>query len=85
MKTCRFKKFLEVVFGRPCLPLEVAIGSHYELLTGVVGSLIAGHYGNTTVSTLLPLFAALSAFPGSFHGGLGGHGLTTIGGSSHVT
>jgi hypothetical protein len=34
---------------------------------------------------LLPLFATLSAFPGSFHGGLVGHGPTTIGGCSHVT
>jgi hypothetical protein len=89
MKTGRFKKFLEVVFGQPSLTLEVAFGNRYELLTGVVGSLIAvpfaDHYGNTMMSALLPLFATLSAFLGSFRGGLGGHSPTTIGGSSHVT
>jgi hypothetical protein len=78
-----------VIFGRLSLSLEVAFGSRYKLITRVVGSLIAvavvGHYGNTTGSALLPLFAALSAFPSAFDDGLGGHELTTIGGRSYVT
>jgi hypothetical protein len=76
MRTGRFKKFLEVIFGRPGLSLETAFGSYYELLTGVTGFLIAitviGHYGNATGSALLSLLATLSAFPGAFDGGLGG-------------
>jgi hypothetical protein len=89
MQIGRFQKFLEVVFGRPGLSLEVTFGSRYELVTRVVDSLIvvaiAGHHGNTTVSTLLPLLAILSAFLGALHGGLGGRGPATIGSRSRVT
>jgi hypothetical protein len=89
MQIGRFKKFLKVVFGRSSLPLEVMFDGRYELLTGVVGSLIAvvviGHYGNAMGSALLPLFATLSTFPGAFDGGLGGHGSTTVGDLSRVT
>jgi hypothetical protein len=89
MRTGRSKKFLKVVFGQPSLPLVVTFGSCYELLTRVVSSLvivaIAGHHGNATGSALLPLLTTLSAFPGTFDGGLGGCGLATIGGRSRVT
>jgi hypothetical protein len=89
MQIGRFKKFLKVVFGRSSLPLEVVFDGRYELLAGVVGSLIAvvviGHYGNAMGSALLPLFATLSTFPGAFDGGLGGRGSTTVGDLSRVT
>jgi hypothetical protein len=59
----RFKKFLEVVFGQPSLPLEVAFDSRYEPLTRDAGFLtavvIAGHHGDATGSMLLPLLAIL--------------------------
>jgi hypothetical protein len=80
-----FKEFLKVVFGHLSLSLEVTFGIGYELLTGVVSSLIvvavAGHYGNVTGSALLPLFVALNAFDGGFRG----CGLTTIGGRCCIT
>jgi hypothetical protein len=84
-----FKKFLEMVFRRLSLPLEVTFSSRYELLAGVVGFLIviavAGLYGNVAGSVLLPLLAALSAFPGTFDSGLGGHGPAMFGGRSRIT
>jgi hypothetical protein len=89
MQTGCLKKLLKVVFGRPSLPLEVSFDSRYELLIGVVSFLIvvavASHYGNVMGSTLLPLLAALSAFPGTFDGGLGGCGPATIGGCSRIS
>jgi hypothetical protein len=86
MWTGRFKKFLKVIFGRTSLLLEMAFGGRYELLTGVVGSLIAvaiavaGHCGYTMGLALLPLFTALSAFDG----GLGGCGPTAVGDCSRI-
>jgi hypothetical protein len=60
MQIGRFKKFLKVVFGRLSLLLEVMFDSRYELLTRVVGSLIAiaiaGHYGNATGQRFCPFF-----------------------------
>jgi hypothetical protein len=79
MRTCHLKKFHEVIFGRPCLLLEVVYGSCHVLLTGVTGFhiavAIACHYCNVMGSALLSLLAALSAFPGTFDGGLGGCGM----------
>jgi hypothetical protein len=83
-KSC-FKKFLEVIFRRPILSLEMAFDNRYELLAGVTGFLIAitvtSHHGNAMGSTLLSLLATLSAFPG----GLGGYDQTIIGSRSHIT
>jgi hypothetical protein len=76
METCLFKKFLEVIFGRPCLSLEVVFGSCHKIPAGVTGFLItvavAGHYDSTMGSALLSLLATLSIFPGTFDGILGG-------------
>jgi hypothetical protein len=89
MWTGHFEKFLEVIFGWPSLPLEVAFGSRHELLTGVADFLIvvavAGHNRNATGLALLPLLATLSAFPSTFDGGLGGCGSTTVGDRSCIT
>jgi hypothetical protein len=89
MWTGRFKKFLEVVFGRPSLPLDVTFGSHYEPLVTAVGFLtavfVASHYSNAMESALFPLLAALRVFPNAFDGGLGGSSLAAAGGRSHVT
>jgi hypothetical protein len=89
MWTCRFKKFLEVVFERLSLPLEVVFDSRYESLAGVVAfcpaAAVAGHYGKAACSTLLPLLATLGAFPGAFNGALGGRDPAITGGCSCVT
>jgi hypothetical protein len=83
-----FKKFLEMIFGRPSLPLEVALDNRYELLTGVTGFLIiittAGCYGDMMGSPLLPLLATHNAFSGTSDGGFSGRGLATIGRRSRV-
>jgi hypothetical protein len=75
VRTSHFKKFPEMFFGRPGLVLEVALGSHYALLTRVTSSLVtiivASYYGDTMGSLLLPLLASLSAFPSALGGGLG--------------
>jgi hypothetical protein len=85
----RFKKFLEVVFGWPSLPLEVTFGSHYEPLVGAVSFLtavvIASRYGNAMESALFPLLATLRVFPNAFDGGLGGSSPAAAGGRSRVT
>jgi hypothetical protein len=51
-----FEKCLKIIFGRPCLALEVTFGCRYAILAGVVGFLvaatIAGHYGDATGSLL---------------------------------
>jgi hypothetical protein len=71
-----------MIFGRSGLALEVAFNSHYALLIGVAGSLIAaaiaGYYGHAIGSPLVPLLATLSAFPGALDSGLGGCGSATI-------
>jgi hypothetical protein len=89
MRTGRFKKFPEVVFGQPSLPLEVTFDSRYEPLTGAVDFLtavaVAGQYGNATGSALLSLLATHTAFPSAFDGGLGGHDSASVGGRSRVT
>jgi hypothetical protein len=89
MWTCRFKKFHQVVFGRPSLPLEVTFGSCYEPLAGAVGFhtavAIAGQYGNASGSALLPLRATLSAFPGAFVSGIGGRSPATASDCSRVS
>jgi hypothetical protein len=85
VRTGRFEKFLEMIFGRPSLALEVTFGSRYTLLTGVTDFLVVntvvGYYGNMTGSPLLPLLVALSTFSGALGGGLGGYGSATV--SSH--
>jgi hypothetical protein len=82
VQTGRFEKFLEMIFGQSGLALKIAFGSHYILLIRVAGSLvataIAGYYGDAMRSPLLPLLAALSAFPGALGGALGGCGSATI-------
>jgi hypothetical protein len=91
MQTGRFKKFLELVFGWPSLPLEVTFGSRCKPLAGVIGLLaivvvaVASHHGTMMGSALLPLLAALSAFPGAFDGGLSGHCPAIAGGRFHIT
>jgi hypothetical protein len=89
MQTGCFKKFLEVVFGRLSLSLEVTLGSRYEPLTGGIGFLtaviVAGHYGNVMGSVLLLLLAARSTFHGAFDGGLDGRSPATAGGRSCVS
>jgi hypothetical protein len=88
MRTSWFEKFLKVTFGWPSLPLEVAFGSRYALLAGVIGFLIAttitGYNGDAMGSPLLPLLTVLSAFLGTFDGGLGRHGPATISDRSRV-
>jgi hypothetical protein len=89
MQTSHFKKFLEVVFGQPSLPLDFMFDSHYELLAGIVGSLITvaivAHCGDAMGSALLPLLATFITFPVTLDSGLGGCGPATIGDRSHVT
>jgi hypothetical protein len=36
MRTGRFKKLLEVVLGRPSLPLEITFGNRYKSPVGVI-------------------------------------------------
>jgi hypothetical protein len=83
-----FEKFLEMIFGRPSLPLEVTLDSCYELFIGVTGFLIvittAGCYGDAMGSPLLPLLTTLNAFSGTFDGGFGGRGPATVGRRSRV-
>jgi hypothetical protein len=89
MRTGRIKKFLEVVYGRPSLPLEVTFDNRYEPLAGAIGFLttivVAGHYGNAMWSVLLPLLATLSTFLGALYGGLGGRSLAIASGHSCIT
>jgi hypothetical protein len=72
MWTSQFKKFLDMIFGRLSLSLEVAFDSCYELVAGVVVFLIAvpitGHHGNVTGPALLSLLPTLSAFVGGWVG-----------------
>jgi hypothetical protein len=83
-----FEKLLEMIFGRPSLALEVVFGGRYTLLIGVTGSLVAttvvGYCGDVMGSLLLPLLAALSAFPGALDGILGGCGSATISGHFRI-
>jgi hypothetical protein len=69
------EKFLKMIFGWPCLALEVTFGCHYALLIGVAGFLItaaiAGHYGDATGSSFQPFLATVGTFPGALNGGLG--------------
>jgi hypothetical protein len=64
MQTGRFKKFVEVVFGRTSLQLEVTFDSHYEPLAGVVSFIatiaVAGHYGNATGWRFCPFLPPLT-------------------------
>jgi hypothetical protein len=89
MQTSRFKKFLEVIFGRLSLSLEMAFDSRYELLAGITGFLIVitimGHHCNAIGSALLSLLATLSTFPGAFDGGIGGCSTAIVGSRSHIT
>jgi hypothetical protein len=89
MWTGYFKKFLELVFGRLVLPLEIAFDSRYELLTGVVGFLptiaIANHYSEMMWSVLLPLLSTLSALSSAFDSGLSGRSPAAADGRFHVT
>jgi hypothetical protein len=78
VRTGRFEKFPEMIFGRSSLALEVAFDSRYALLTGVISFLITDKYGDMTRSLLLPLLATLSTFPGALGGGLGGYGLIIV-------
>jgi hypothetical protein len=77
-----------MIFGWLSLLLKVMLGSRCALLAAVADFLIAmdiaGYYNNAIGSLLLPLLAALSAFPGTYDSGLGGYGPATIGGHSHV-
>jgi hypothetical protein len=76
-----------MIFGWLSLLLKVMLGSRCALLAAVADFLIAmdiaGYYNNV-IGLLLPLLAALSAFPGTYDSGLGGYGPATIGGHSHV-
>jgi hypothetical protein len=89
MQTSRYKKFLEVIFGRLSLSLEMAFDSRYELLAGITSFLIVitimGHHCNATGSALLSLLATLSTFPGAFDGDIGGCGTAIVGSRSHIT
>jgi hypothetical protein len=89
MRTGHFKKFPEVVFGQPSLPLEIAFDSLYEPLARVVSfhpaAVVAGHYSKAMWPAFLSLLAALSTLPSTFDDGLGGRGPTTAGSRSHVT
>jgi hypothetical protein len=55
-----------MIFGLSGLALEIAFGSCYAHLTGVVGSLIvvvvAGYYGNTTGGRFCPILPPLAPF-----------------------
>jgi hypothetical protein len=69
-----FEKFLEMMFGRPHLALELVFGSRYALLAGVTGffviAAIAFYYSDTLGSPLLPFLDTLGAFPSSLDGAL---------------
>jgi hypothetical protein len=87
-----FKKFLEMIFGRPHLAFEVMFGRRYTLLAEVANSLviaviatIADYYGDVMGSPLLPFLATLSAFPSTLNGGLGWYGSATAGSRFRVT
>jgi hypothetical protein len=66
MRTSWFEKFLEVTFGWPSLPLEVTFGSHYALLAGVIGFLIAttitGYNGDAMGHRFCPFSPPLVPF-----------------------
>jgi hypothetical protein len=87
MQIGHFEKFLEMILGRPSLPLEITLGSRYALLTRVAGFFISaatiGCYDDATGLRLLALLAALNTFSGTLDGGLGGCGPATIGHRSH--
>jgi hypothetical protein len=66
-----FEKFLKMVLGLPCLALEVTLGGHDVLLTGLVHffviAVIAGSDYDVSWAPLLLLLAALlRALGGSF-------------------
>jgi hypothetical protein len=77
-----------MIFGRLSLLLKVMLGSRCALLAAVADFLIAidiaGYYNDVIGSLLLPLLAALSAFPGAYDSGLSGYGPATVGGHSRV-
>jgi hypothetical protein len=66
VQTCHFEKFLQLIFARLSLALEVTFGSYYALLTGVTSFLviatIAGYYVDAMGSLLLPFFLPLARF-----------------------
>jgi hypothetical protein len=82
VRTGYFEKLLEMIFGWPSLVLEVMFGGRYTLLILVTDSLVVttvvGYCGDVMGSLLLPLVAALSAFPGALDGILGGCSSATI-------
>jgi hypothetical protein len=67
----RFKKYLKMIFGWPCLVLEVPFGSCYALLIGVTSFLVTvavtGYNDDMMGSPLLPFLAAHGAFEKKFH------------------
>jgi hypothetical protein len=89
MQTSRFKKFLEVVFGHPSLPLEITFGCRYIPHTRVIGFfptlVVVGHCTPVTRSALLPLVAALSTSSSALVGVFSGCGLTTVRSRSHIS
>jgi hypothetical protein len=80
--TGRFEKFLEMLFGRLSLALEVMFDSRHTVLIGVTGSLVAtavvSYHGEAMGLPHLSLLATLSTFPSALDGGLGGCDSTTI-------
>jgi hypothetical protein len=79
-----FEKFLKMIFGRPCLALEVTFSCHDTLLARVAGFLIAAtvisYNGDAMGSSLLPFLTTLGALAGTLNGGLGWFGSATISG-----
>jgi hypothetical protein len=88
VRACHFEKFLEMIFGRLCVVLEVTFSCRYALLTRVtdflIAATIADHYGYVMGLSLWPFLATLGTFPGALNGGLGWCGSVIISGHACV-
>jgi hypothetical protein len=84
-----FEKFLKMVLGLPCLALEVTLGGHDVLLTGLVHffviAVIAGSDYDVSWAPLLLLLAALGALLRALGGSFGWCCKAAAGGHFHIT
>jgi hypothetical protein len=82
-------KFLKILLRLPCLVLEVTFDGGNALLVGVVGfliiTIIAGHNGNASRMSLMPILATLGTLPSAHDGDLGWCSSTISCGRFHVT
>jgi hypothetical protein len=88
VQTCRFEKFLKMVLRIPRQALEVRHDSHEILLSRVasflVVAIVARRDSDALGAPLLPLLAALGAFPRTIDGGFGWCCSIVDGGCFHV-